>query len=116
MITLKRNGLFTIELQGDDFLLDRDGDAVFEINGDLDDFDFDDLIEYVENKGYHVSDNSDYDELERGASIEEMIEEVENKGYLVLKYDNRIADLLDYIQVNKLNSIQVDELIDKALS
>lgn len=117
-IDYKHNGSFTINLEGDEILLDRDGEAVFEIEADLNDFNWSDIEDYVESQGYTIVDSKDYDNLlDRidADDTQELIEAIEYHGYTVRKSNNRIDELLDYIEKNKLNNIQIDDLLDKIL-
>lgn len=117
-IHYERNGRFVIELDKEDLLYDMGGDVISEIDGDLNDFDFSDIEDYVESQGYTIVDSKDYDNLlDRidADDTQELIEAIEYHGYTVRKSNNRIDELLDYIEKNKLNNIQIDDLLDKIL-
>ena len=115
-IDYKRNGNFRVILEGDEIVFDQNG--IVQIDADLNDFNWSDIEDYVESQGYTIVENKDYDDLlDRidADDTQELIEAIEYHGYTVRRSNNRIDELLAYIDKYKLNNIQIDELLDKIL-
>ena len=90
-------------------------DLDVEVEIDLSKFNLKHLIEYIEGEGYVVIPDNERDDLIDATDTDALIEELECHGYWVRKGNSKLKALEEYIINNKLNDIQIDELIEKIL-